>query len=936
VEVKGSMIQDLEEETLVFLNFVDLRKIKADKKELKVSQESLSIAVEHAGLNYFEIDPLNHEIVFVHPSFTDFIPYQKAGIFPENVIANNYIHPEDIDKYQKAFEDIYQNNCEHTSYEVRVKRGKEYIWRQGYVNAIKSKGIKLKIIVTESELQLYKEIVNKYETLIDQHEVIICSYEIQKNRLIIKESSRNSGLINYLGEVVGKDLFYVIRKSEIILENEKQAIINKFVDLREGVKEVDFKLNLHLENDLVKTFRFYFSLEVDEYNNPLRALGSAKEITESEIKTRKYNELQMVTKNIEDENTSKFIYNVTKKKIEDIYGKNNNFKNNDKSLLENITVYVDGKIVEDDYQKLSNYLKESNLLRLYNSDESFKYFEVKVISDLTIKQYGFRGKLLLDPNSKNIMLFLSINDISNQKNTSDLITSIVENDLEFAVHVNLVTNNFILYNPNDKDIIKGNDFYDELEGRISKGIMNDSKKSILDILEKRNLKASLDASDILEFYYDFEQNNSISHKKITVKYKDKKANIAFIIVSDISKIVSRNYQQNQILKEALEASKQASNAKSIFLSSMSHDMRTPLNGIIGMASTALKKSNNKALVNESLSVILDSSKLLLSLINDILDLSKIESGKLEWKNESISLHSFFSTIKNQFSYQLNEKNLNFDLIYTDINNLTVVTDEARLSRIFTNLIGNAIKFTPYNGSIECRVEELDHDGNSNYATYRFKIIDSGIGMSKKELEHIFQPFYQARRINKNTYTGTGLGLSIVSNLVDAFSGTIEVDSEIAFGTTFTVYLQLPIAKNKIIKKERVKVKDTNSFKNKKILIVDDNSINRIIMKRLLEVYKINTIEAVNGLEVYQLFKQNKLSDVDCVLMDMQMPVMNGIDATKKIRKLADIKSRTIPIIAVSANVFMDDIQSCLKAGMNDHLAKPIESKKLLAILMKYL
>ena len=385
-----------------------------------------------------------------------------------------------------------------------------------------------------------------------------------------------------------------------------------------------------------------------------------------------------------------------------------------------------------------------------------------------------------------------------------------------------------------------------------------------------------------------------------------------------------------ITTEALQTAENANKAKTDFLSNMSHDIRTPMNAIIGMTSLIRHDAGNKAKVIEYADKIDISSQHLLGIINNVLDMSKIEAGKTVFKYTDFSILDFITELNTIFHSQIDEKNQTLIIIKENIRHEWVNGDQVHLMQIFSNLVSNAVKYTQEGGKIQFLVEECETK-SSVYAKYRFLVSDNGMGMSADFKDTIFDAFTRAESSMTNKIQGTGLGMAITKNLVEAMGGTIDVESELGQGSCFEVLIDLRIAEDRFVSSaERVEKDEPagNVLKGMRFLCAEDNELNAEILMELLKIEGAECTICENGKRVLEAFEQSAPGDYDMILMDVQMPVMNGYEATKAIRRSSHELAKTIPIIAMTANAFSEDIQHSLAAGMNAHVSKPVEMKVL--------
>ena len=385
-----------------------------------------------------------------------------------------------------------------------------------------------------------------------------------------------------------------------------------------------------------------------------------------------------------------------------------------------------------------------------------------------------------------------------------------------------------------------------------------------------------------------------------------------------------------VATEALQTAENANKAKTDFLSNMSHDIRTPMNAIIGITSLIRHDAGNKAKVIEYADKIDISSQHLLGIINDVLDMSKIEAGKTVFKYSDFSILDLVQELNTIFHTQIYEKQQTLTIIKENIQHEWVNGDQVHLMQIFSNLLSNAIKYTQEGGKIQFLVEECETK-SSVYAKYRFLVSDNGMGMSADFKDTIFDAFTRAESSITNKIQGTGLGMAITKNLVEAMGGTIDVESELGQGSCFEVLMDLKIAEDRTVAlaaQEETDEQDGNILQGMRFLCAEDNELNAEILTELLKIEGAECTICENGEEILKAFEQSAPGDYDMILMDVQMPVMNGYEATKAIRRSSHKLAKTIPIIAMTANAFSEDIQHSFAAGMNAHVSKPVEMKVL--------
>ena len=426
---------------------------------------------------------------------------------------------------------------------------------------------------------------------------------------------------------------------------------------------------------------------------------------------------------------------------------------------------------------------------------------------------------------------------------------------------------------------------------------------------------------------------SISRRSLAeqkAEYEKRNNEIQTLAMKEMEESNKKLKKAKDITTEALQTAENANKAKTDFLSNMSHDIRTPMNAIIGMTSLIRHDAGNKAKVIEYADKIDISSQHLLGIINDVLDMSKIEAGKTVFKYTDFSILDFITELNTIFHSQIDEKNQTLTIIKENIRHEWVNGDQVHLMQIFSNLVSNAVKYTQEGGKIQFLVEECETK-SSVYAKYRFLVSDNGMGMSADFKDTIFDAFTRAESSMTNKIQGTGLGMAITKNLVEAMGGTIDVESELGQGSCFEVLIDLRIAEDRFVSSAEQVEKDEpagNVLKGMRFLCAEDNELNAEILMELLKIEGAECTICENGKRVLEAFEQSAPGDYDMILMDVQMPVMNGYEATKAIRRSSHELAKTIPIIAMTANAFSEDIQHSLAAGMNAHVSKPVEMKVL--------
>ena len=409
--------------------------------------------------------------------------------------------------------------------------------------------------------------------------------------------------------------------------------------------------------------------------------------------------------------------------------------------------------------------------------------------------------------------------------------------------------------------------------------------------------------------------------------------LTLFVMFNIYNLMMKREKELEVQKVEAE---QSNKAKSTFLSNMSHDIRTPMNAIIGYTNLIKKEKGLPQQAVEYLDKIEASNKHLLALINDILDMSRIESGKMELAPEKSDIVKTMGEVRDLFATQMLTKSIEYTVKTEDVTNKWVMCDTPRLNRVLLNLISNAYKFTPEGGKVTVTLKQVE--ANENTGSYELRVKDTGMGMTPEFAAKVFEAYSRDRTVNN--IQGTGLGMAITKSIVELMGGTIDVVSEYGKGTEFIVKVDFPLVEDIPEESTEQDNKDTNKttldFSKMKLLLVEDNMVNREIASLILTEFGFQLDTAENGKEAVEKISASKPGDFQAILMDVQMPVMNGYEASKAIRKLDNKELANIPIIAMTANAFTEDIQAAKDAGMNDHIAKPLDVPKMIETLKQFL
>lgn len=559
-------------------------------------------------------------------------------------------------------------------------------------------------------------------------------------------------------------------------------------------------------------------------------------------------------------------------------------------------------------------------------------------------------ELAFNPSSGDIEAYCYLKDISSQTIANITKDSVLEEDVEYIFWLNKVTGVCQFINKSeavdwmaDKDTA---DYKTLLDTLLKKKIPDADKQSVKELFDVSRIEKELETNKEVRFtYHARKEDGSLEIKQQKVYYLEHGANIIVFVGTDITQITLMESQQNEKLAKAIKEAERANFAKSDFLSRMSHDLRTPMNGIMGIAELASKELDDPASLERDIGKIKSSSKYMLGLLNDILDMSKIESGKMEIRKEKCSLGDILENLITLSHVMCDKNGITFycNRNPDDYRNFMLNIDRLHIQQIAMNLISNASKYTPEGGRIEFLLDSVPKA--PGIISIDVVVRDTGAGMTKEFQQIMYEAFTQdSNSVNK---VGTGLGLAIVHNLVHLMGGTIECTSAPGEGTEFLIKMDVEVldegtssaGENKVADaagKDVKKDPSQLSIKGKRALLVEDNELNQEIASRLLINEGLEVDIAGNGLEALNIFSESEMNHYDIVFMDVMMPVMDGLEATHLLRALEREDAKKIPIIAMTANAFTEDIERCLEAGMNTHIAKPIETEKMLATVKGFI
>lgn len=546
------------------------------------------------------------------------------------------------------------------------------------------------------------------------------------------------------------------------------------------------------------------------------------------------------------------------------------------------------------------------------------------------------------------------------KKQDDMVKTLVQ-DYNAIYHIDLDTDTFMILQAHN---VVNEDLYDyayrsmpfqaAMRKFVNEMVREEDREIMLKLSSCEYMKERLQREEGYSYRYQVTPRRGMQYfeMRIVRARTDEKGHFAIMTARNVDETAREELRSqreiekaNRELAQALETAENASRSKSEFLSRMSHDIRTPMNAIIGLTAIAGANLGNQEKLEDCLKKISDSSHYLLGVINDILDMSKIESGNMEIREASFSLQDMIRDVLDMVGPQMQARGQSLAVHAEGLRHEQVIGDRGHLEQAFVNILDNAVKYTPEGGHIEFSAEERETSGD-RVSTFIFTFRDNGIGMSAEFLKHVFEPFEREEDLRVSKVQGTGLGMAITQHIIHAMGGTVTAESERGRGSCFTVVLPLKLPETagaglKPGAAEARRGSDLHAlqqecFRGKRILLAEDNEINRDIMTEIICTTQADVETAPDGAAAVKMFSDHPEEYYDLIFMDIQMPRMNGYEAARAIRALKRTDAASVPIVAMTANTFDDDIHEAMQAGMNAHLAKPVSLDRLDEILRKWL
>ena len=875
------------------------------------------------------------------------IPKRISGIRKRKDLLA-YMHPDDRERGSQDLDDLFGGRTSLEGiYRFRDARTKKYVWSLVRGKLVAASGGEATVYFTYTNIDVMKKTEAElrenrriYAKAVETAKLVLWQYDIKNHRVVMSDD-----------QYTKRD--YVKFGLQQVTENAPQSLA-PYIDEADLPAFLEMYRQVELGHDASceiwykpaqgrepRCMRISYSVELDEKGLPLRAYGMGQNITaDKKIEEHYLRETEALRNGKGYGLIAKGHGNLTQNTvIEDT-------PMSDKAYDTKPGISYDDSCAkllreacadEDSRKKLAAAIDRKNLIRRYqNGDTSASAQYRRKSADGSFNWALIELNVYMMPYTGDLECFSYTYDVT-EKVINDEVMGLVSDavfDYIGLIHASTGVYEHLRKSPRVSfPELRQKMDYDKCRDYVRSNFVSaDEIEQYDSATSLANILANLEASGRHTATYMYTEEGRRFCKQMDYVWLDKESQIILLMRSDVTTAYERDQKQLRAIETAkLEADK-ANEAKSTFLSSMSHDLRTPLNGVLGFTDIALREKDPLK-KQDYLDKIRSSGKLLLDLVNDTLELSRIESGKMTLVPQPVEGRDYWNSVVTALRPTAELKNIRIDTDPSSYPNKLIWIDRLKVQKVVLNLLSNAIKYTPAGGTVRFSVEELDPPVNG--CTRRIVVSDTGIGMSPEFLARLYEPFAQEQRPEAANVVGTGLGLSIVKRIVDLMGGFIKVESEMNRGTSFTVDLPIPCAE--AVREAQKKTQEPQaSLAGKRALLCEDNYLNREIAVLLLRDQGIAVDCAENGKEGLEKFAASGPGFYDVVLMDLRMPVMDGCEATRRIRALNRADAPGVPVIAMTADAFEEDFKRTKEAGMVAHVTKPIDSEKLMRILRENL
>ncbi|MGI6114771.1 hybrid sensor histidine kinase/response regulator [Luoshenia tenuis] len=866
---------------------------------------------------------------------------QAKTLFARDIYAN--LHPEDAPGIRARLRQALENGEEHFELTGRFQRGDgAYIWLKNTLSVLHTgDGARRiysayadvsKAVAEQEEIRCqYNDLIMQHYRTTDPNALIIGHCNISKNRILEIIDHTGANILEKFGTV--REEFFTGVSTLIVAEEERKRFLRTYLNAptlaafaRNDTEQI-LPCFIRLPHEAQGRYvQFKVNLVESPDGGEVTGILTVTDITEQTIADRILRQLSVSNYDfVIDLDLNADRYTVLAGNENAGFMPARQGKHSER--IQNMLLEA---IVPKDQERFARYLEREEMLRRLKAQGTYTFsFSVSdQKGDIRTKNLTVSA---IDMRLGRVCLLRT--DITKSIREQQGLLNMIAYTFELAGFLNLNTQQLTLYSR--RTVLENLpphllDRYDERIGSFAKryGVLGEEDAVEKQFTTETLLRQLAAKPEGYDFVFPYRSGEGVRYKQVIVLWGDQNHRTICMVRADVTDMLAAERQGKKALEEALALAEEANRAKSDFLSAMSHDIRTPMNAIMGMTALAVAHLDDRGRVEDCLRKISISSQHLLSLVNDILDMSKIDRGKITLNHMKITLSELVEQVCAIMGPQARAAGLRFDVEMGRVDQACFYGDSLRINQILINLLSNAVKFTPAGGRVLFRAEEVEAPESAAKARYRFTIQDTGMGMTADFLQHVFEPFTRSR--DAAYIEGTGLGLSVTKGLVDLMGGAVAVESQPGGGTTFWVELEGERAhadgKRHAEKQYEInlQLEDQKAFQGRNFLIAEDNAINAEILCELLAMRGAKADVQTDGVKVVRAFSQAQPGVYDAILMDIQMPEMNGYAATRAIRELDRPDSAAIPIIAMTANAFAEDVQASLAAGMTAHVAKPID------------
>ena len=961
---------------LVLETQTDLTELYEKQIELVKQQHEAELARERAlsvesipsGVGVFDVVDGKFSLNYINSGFYQMLGISqedKDGYFGEDTISNVYADDRAKlnDEIAGSIEEKRQLNCR-----IRIFDGDDKPhWVEIAANHVPLDQHTERFYVSyydvDQLIRIQNELKEKeltYRDILSYSEIIHFTYYPQHHRYKIEALPEKYHMIPIVLDNYPESFIRLVRLNE----KDSDVFRDMIRKIDSGEREAECTVFMILKG-MAGWYRVHLMSVSDEYGNTVKAIGNVfnvdrtveaeKAISDERLRMESLRGIYLATACFSVKKDRELVFNRTERLagmkdidpgiLKEAYDAEPEIDQQSPETL--VTLFSAAGQIPDKAQR-QNFIRtcsNAGMLREFYKGNRDITLEYRRFVDGKLNWVSTRIIMMEEPSTGDLLSFYYTRDIQDEKQNEQIKQSVFEKRCDYVALLNVRSQMLSFKGMShiertfcgSLDITGENRYEESIRAAIEGHLDDAAGQELLENISINCITENLKNKNEYLAVYDWkDQDGTMLRKQILYQWLDGTKEDILIIESDITNAFILEQQRARQLQDALEAAEKANNAKTEFLSRISHDVRTPIGAIKNMTSFARQDIDDRDKLLNDLDKIEVSNSLLLSLINDVLDISKIDSGRIELHPEPYSYKDYIGNIRQIFEPLCRQNGLDFVIKDADrAEGHAIIVDRVRYNQIALNLLSNAVKYTPAGGTVTYSSHAKKR--SDGLVECSFTVSDTGIGMSKEFQKKMFEPFSQEydNPARMKLSNGTGLGLSIVKRLVDLMGGRITVKSDVGKGTSISVSFVMHEADNE--KTEPDRSEESGAFEQTlhgKLLLAEDNVINTEISTRILSSFGLTVIHAGNGKQVMEIFEGSAPNEYQCVLMDIQMPVMNGYEATKGIRALNRPDAGSVPIIAMTADAFEESIQAAKQAGMNDYITKPIDPRKLYEMLSK--